>query len=247
MKTGKQRRFLLFLLILVFCTLSLSAYQLSPLNVSYDPSGVGSAKVYTIVNDSDSPIAIEVKAVKRSIDIDGEEYNEDASSYFMIQPARMIIKPQSTQLVRVQYRGPRTVTKEMSFRIVSEQIPYSQGAQQQTEGQTISFLFVYSTSAYVKPSRVIESISSSAALNDEGKLEIILENTGSVHQLLNSLSITVKGASGTEYTLTDEEVQPLSGQNLLVDSRLRLVMDLPEVLSGESSFTVSETHSFTYQ
>lgn len=246
MHTATSRKSILIFILLIVSCFSLWAYQLSPLNVTYDPSGAGSAKVYTIVNDSDSPIAIEVKAVKRNIDIDGEEYNEDASQYFLIQPARMIIRPQSTQLVRVQYRGPSVLTKETAYRIVSEQIPYSQGAQSQSAGQTISFLFVYSTSAYVKPQRVIESVSASASVNAEGKLEIILENTGSVHQLLNSLSITVTGASGTSYTLTEEEVKPLSGQNLLVDSRLRLVIDIPEALSGETSFTAAESHSFSY-
>ncbi len=88
------------------------AYQLSPLNVTYDPTGAGSARVYTIVNDSDAPIAIEVRAEQRIIDIDGNEVNQDGSAYFSIQPNRMIIRPDSTQLVRVQYRGPQTVTRE---------------------------------------------------------------------------------------------------------------------------------------
>ena len=100
------RRAILLLLFLAVTLFGAAAYQLSPLNVTYDPTGAESAKVYTIVNDSDSPIAIEVRAVKRSIDIDGNEYNEDVPQYFSIQPNKMIIRPDSTQLVRVQYRGP---------------------------------------------------------------------------------------------------------------------------------------------
>ena len=246
MKNRDKKFLYLFLALFLLVNMSLAAYQLSPLNVTYDASGTGSAKVYTIVNDSDSPIAIEVKAVKRSIDIDGEEYNDDASAYFLIQPNKMIIKPQSTQLVRVQYRGPRIVTKETAYRIVSEQIPYSQGAQAQSEGQTISFLFVYSTSAYVRPTKVIERVSASASINSDGKLEIILENTGSVHQLLNNLAITITGSSGSEYKLSEEEVAPLNGENLLVDSRRRLVIDIPSVLAADSTFKVAETHTFSY-
>ena len=131
------RRAILLLLFLAVTLFGAAAYQLSPLNVTYDPTGAGSAKVYTIVNDSDSPIAIEVRAVKRSIDIDGNEYNEDVPQYFSIQPNKMIIRPDSTQLVRVQYRGPSTVTKELSFRIISEQIPMPSGASEQEAGQMI--------------------------------------------------------------------------------------------------------------
>ena len=241
-----MRRVFASLLFLLFISSALMAYQLSPLNVTYAPSGADSAKVYTITNDSDSPVAIEVRAEQRIIDIDGNEVNQDGSAYFSIQPSRMIIPGNTTQLVRVQYRGPQTVTSEMSFRIISEQIPMPQGAQDQEAGQMISFLFVYSTSAYVRPSRVIESVSESVEHTDDGKLEIIIENTGSVHQMLNSLSVTVRGDDGSEYVLSDEEMGAISGQNLLAGSTLRIVIDMPEVLSGASSYGVEVEYDYSY-
>ena len=240
------RRAILLLLFLAVALSGVAAYQLSPLNVTYDPTGAGSAKVYTIVNDSDSPIAIEVRAEQRIVDIDGNEANQDGSAYFSIQPNRMIIRPDSTQLVRVQYRGPSTVTRELSFRIISEQIPMPTGAQSAEGGQMISFLFVYSTSAYVRPSRVVERVEGSAVVNEEGKLEVVLSNTGSVHQMLNSLSVTVNGDDGSSYTLSEEELQPLSGQNLLTDSKLRTIIELPEALSKASAYSVDLAYDFKY-
>ena len=234
------------LLAVLLIPFSLMAYQLSPLNVTYDPTGAGSAKVYTIVNDSDSPVAIEVRAEQRIVDIDGNEANQDGSAYFSIQPNRMIIRPDSTQLVRVQYRGPQTVTRELSFRIISEQIPMPRGAQEEESGQMISFLFVYSTSAYVKPSRIVESISSAVSVTEDGKLEIVLENTGSVHQMLNSLDIEISDDKGNTYTLTEEELLPLSGQNLLTNSKLRTVIEMPEILTGSDSFTASVSYDYEY-
>ena len=180
----RTRRILLFLILFAVTVFTAGAYQLSPLNVTYDPTGAGSAKVYTIVNDSDSPIAIEVSAVKRSIDIDGNEYNEEVPQYFSIQPNKMIIRPDSTQLVRVQYRGPSTVTKELSFRIVSEQIPMPSGASDQEAGQMISFLFVYSTSAYVRPSRVVESVTPSSGYD----LKDVCTRTGELNRRLRHAS-----------------------------------------------------------
>lgn len=225
---------------------ALFAYQLSPLSATYDPSGAGSARVYTITNDSDSPIAIEINAFSRNIDIDGNEYTEDASAYFQIQPRRMIIRPQSSQLVRVQYRGPQTVTREMAYRIISEQIPYSVGASQQESGQMISFLFVYSTSAYVRPTRVVERVSTTAGINDEGKLEVRIENKGSVHQMLNSLSVTVSGNDGSSYVLSEEEMGTISGQNLLAGSVLRIVLDIPEELALATEFTAVAEYDYSY-
>ena len=241
-----MRRLFALLFLLTFMSLALFAYQFSPLNVTFEPSGGGSAKVYTIVNDSDSAIAIEVSAVKRSITIDGEEYNEDASQYFTIQPSKMIINPQSTQLVRVQYRGPRTVTEELSFRIISEQIPYSTGAKSEGEGQMISFLFVYSTSAYVQPGKIVEKVETTASINEDEKLEIVFTNKGSVHQLLNDLSVTIKGNNGSSYTLTDEDMGAIKGSNLLCGASLRIVMDVPSALSGAKSFTPEIKYNYSW-
>ena len=241
-----MRRLFALLFLLTFMSLALFAYQFSPLNVTFEPSGGGLAKVYTIVNDSDSAIAIEVSAVKRSITIDGEEYNEDASQYFTIQPSKMIINPQSTQLVRVQYRGPRTVTEELSFRIISEQIPYSTGAKSEGEGQMISFLFVYSTSAYVQPGKIVEKVETTASINEDEKLEIVFTNKGSVHQLLNDLSVTIKGNNGSNYTLTDEDMGAIKGSNLLCGASLRIVMDVPSALSGAKSFTPEIKYNYSW-
>lgn len=232
-------------LALFLSAVSLFAYQLSPLNATYDPSGSGSAKVYTIVNDSDSPIAIEVSALKRNMDVDGNEKNEDASEYFSIQPRKVVIKPQSTQLIRVQYRGPKTVTEEMSFRIVSEQIPYSTGAQAETEGQMISFLFVYSTSAYVAPSRVIEKVTSTASITEDGNVEVRIINSGNVHQLLNNLVVTLKSGN-TSYTLTEEEMGSIKGQNLLSGSELRIVLPLPSVFKEKTELSSSISYDYSW-
>ena len=220
-----MRRALASVLVLLFISSALMAYQLSPLNVTYAPTGADSAKVYTITNDSDSPIAIEVTAEQRIIDLDGNEVNQDGSAYFSIQPSRMIIPADTTQLVRVQYRGPSTVTRELSFRIVAEQIPMPRGAQE---------------------AEFVESVSTSVSRNDEGKLEVILENTGSVHQMLNSLSITLHGDDGSTYVLDEDELAPVSGKNLLTNSRLRTVIGIPASLRGASVITADVDYDFSY-
>ena len=241
-----MKRVLVLLFALLLSSAVLFAYQLSPLSATYDPTGAGSARVYTITNDSDSPIAIEINAYSRNIDLDGNEYTEDASAYFQIQPKRMIIAPQASQLVRVQYRGPQTVTRELSFRIISEQIAMPRGAQTEESGQMISFLFVYSTSAYVRPSMVVERVSTTADINEEEKLEIRIENTGSVHQMLNDLSVTVSGNDGSSYTLSEGEIGAVSGQNLLTGSTLRIVIDIPESLSGATEFQAQAAYDYSY-
>lgn len=93
---------------------------------------------------------------------------------------------------------------------------------------------------------MVERVVSSASLNEEGKLEIRIENTGSVHQMLNNLSVTINGDDGTSYALIEEEMGSISGQNLLAGSTLRIVLDVPEVLSGASAYTVEVGYDYSY-
>ena len=241
---NKIKKICIFLLMMVV-TMSAFAYQLSPLSVTYDPRGAGSAKVYTITNDSGSPIAIQVTPLKRMVDKNGEEYTDNANAYFSIQPQKMIIKPGATQLVRVQYRGPQTVTKEMSFRIQAEQIPYSLGASQEDAGQMISFLFVYSTSAYVKPTKIVENVRATAVPRGSD-IVVTIENAGSVHQLLSQLKVDIKGNDGSSYSVPDELLAHIEGANLLTNSRFEVVVPRPDELKAASSFAVDVKYNYKY-
>lgn len=218
------------MLLTLLCLSSIHAYQLSPLTATYEPSGAGAAKSYTIVNDSDSPIAIQIKAMKRIIDKDGNEVNEEAQNYFSIQPSKMIIQPQSTQIVRVQYRGPKTLTKELPFRIIAEQIPYSTGKAGESSAQMINFLFVYSTSAYVSPTREIVEINAKTTVNGD-KAIVTISNDGTVHKILDDLEIEVSSPLGS-YRLSDEELGNKKGLNLITDSFVEIEFTLPDYLKG---------------
>ena len=110
----------------------------------------------------------------------------------------------------------------------------------------ISFLFVYSTSAYVRPERVIESVEATAALNEEGRSEIRITNTGTVHQMLTDLSVTLRGDNGGVYELSDDDMGVIKGQNLLTDSTLRIVLDVPPELAGSTEFTPEISYNYSY-
>lgn len=245
MEIGARRIVLMVMVVVFAATIPVYSYQISPLSVVYESSGPGAAKIYTVTNDSDSPIAIYFKPYKRYMDENGKEYMEDASAFFLIQPQKMIIKPQSSQLVRVQYRGPKVLTKEASFRIVSEQIPYSLGAGG-NQDQMISFLFVFSTAAYVQPTKIVESVSVKASLGNDDRLDIWIENTGSVHQILNGLDICITGNDGSVYHLKDEEKDFASGLNLLSGAKVKLSLDVPTELSGASDFVCGIDYDFDY-
>ena len=189
-----KTRVVVFLL-LIFSVVPVFAFQFSPLEQTFAPTGVNSTKTYTIVNDSNDSIAVEISALTRDIDGAGKERNENAAAYFSIVPSKVILKPQSSQIVRVQYRGPRTVPTEMAFRLRAEQIPYSMG--RATEGQSMfNFLYVYTTSLYVSPTRSTARVQVDQVkpmLTSDGReaISLTITNTGTIHQILNGAKVEV--------------------------------------------------------
>jgi fimbrial chaperone protein len=249
-----NRKFLVTLLVLVCTLVPLFAFQFSPLEQSFAPTGANSTKTYTIVNDSNDSIAVEISALTRDMDRSGKEINESASAYFSIVPSKVILRPQSSQIVRVQYRGPRTVPTELSFRLRAEQIPYSQG--RATEGQSMfNFLYVYTTSLYVTPARSTARVEVDAAkptLTSDGRqvMTLTLSNTGTIHQILNAVEIEVtNNATRQSVVYQGEALGFVNGLNLLAGKTVSVQVAWPQNMQFPANLANAErlfTTKITY-
>lgn len=247
-KTMKKLVLTFGLLILLLS--SVHAYQFSPLEQSFQPTGAESTKTYTIVNDSNDSIAISISALIRDQDAQGNEVNTPADAYFSIVPNKLVVPPQSSWVVRVQYRGPRTVTNELAFRLKAEQIPYSQGRASTDKGM-FNFLYIYTTSLYVLPSRVVENVairSVAASTMEDGSpaLAVTLANLGTVHQLLISAVVEIKDSKGNSVVLQGAEALPgIDGMNILAKKTVTKNVPWPEGLSRDSGVTYQATIKYT--
>ncbi len=241
------RRITAILLSLLVST-SAFAYQFSPLEQTFGVSGAETTKTYTIVNDSDDSIAVTISALIRDQDGNGKEVNQPATNYFSIQPSKVIVKAQSSQIIRVQYRGPKTVTNELSFRIKAEQIAYNKG-RQNTDSGMFNFLYNYITSAYVSPSKataklVVAGVKSvlvpEPSTDATGKetiiqvprLAVTVSNQGTIHQLLLGAELTVSDSAGNTVVLnTKDQLGDLLGMNVLAKKRVTINIPMPEGIS----------------
>ena len=239
---------LAFIFLILFTCTGVFAFQFEPMVQTFDVSGPGATKTFTITNDSDDIIAVVVSALVRSQDGEGNEENSDASRYFNIQPSRILIQPQSSQIVRVQYRGPRTVTRELSFRIVAEQIPYSQG-RASSSGSMFNFLYVFRASAYVLPSQIQEGVRISAVEdNGDGTMSLTIDNIGNVHQILYDCEITLQDAEGNTVVLSGSDtLAGISGSNVLAGLSWTRDIPFPEGLERGSEYKASIDYNFTVE
>lgn len=230
-------------------SVNLFAFQFSPLTQEFDASGAGSAKTYTIVNDSDDPIAIQISALTRSQDSrTGDEINTPADNYFTIVHPKTIVQPQSSEIVRVLYKGPKSVNSELAFRIRAEQLPYSQGKNSDNTSM-FNFLYVYTTSAYVKPASVVRNVlirkiapstgikqvedSNGKAVDKKiNTMSITLSNMGTVHQSLTDVTLVVSDSTGKTVKLEgSDQLSGLLATNILAKKTITKQIPWPSELS----------------
>ncbi len=225
-------RLIVVALLLFSSLVPVAAFQFSPLEQEFSPTGAESTKTYTIVNDSSDTIAVEVSALTRELTINGTEENASAAAYFSIVPSKVLLRPQSSQIVRVQYRGPRTVPTELSFRLRAEQIPYTQGRTQENTSM-FNFLYVYTTSLYITPARASEKVevtSAAPARSVDGRQVLSLEitNTGTVHQILNDLKVEViDNRTRKSVIYQGDALGVANGLNLLAGKKVRVHLAWP--------------------
>jgi fimbrial chaperone protein len=246
MINSMKKRILILTILLTVCVIApIFAFQFSPLEQSFAPTGANSTKTYTIVNDSDDSIAVEISALTRDMDAAGRELNESAAAYFSIVPSKVILRPQSSQIVRVQYRGPRTVPTELSFRLRAEQIPYSQG--RATEGQSMfNFLYVYTTSLYVSPTRETTRVQVNSAkptLTADGQqvMTLTVANAGTVHQILNGAKVEVtNNATRQSVVYEGAALGFVNGLNLLAGKTVAVQVAWPQNMQFPTNLTDAE-------
>ena len=251
MKKDNAKRTIILSLLVLFASLSsIYAYQFSPLEQVFQPTGAESTKTYTIVNDSNDSIAISISAHIRDQDSQGVEVNSPADAYFSIVPNKLVVPPQSSWVVRVQYRGPRTVTNELSFRLKAEQIPYSQGKSSTDKGM-FNFLYIYTTSLYVQPSKVVESVavrSIAPTTSEDGSptIAVTLVNMGTVHQLLVSGILEIKDSKGNSVVMQGPDaLTSLDGMNILAKKTVTKQIPWPEKLSRAPGVTYQATIKYS--
>ena len=249
-RTNRRKRVFSTLMVGLILLASVYAYQFSPLEQSFQPTGAESTKTYTIVNDSNDSIAISITALIRDQDAQGNEINSPADAYFSIVPNKLVVPPQSSWVVRVQYRGPRTVTNELAFRLRAEQIPYSQGRSSTDRGM-FNFLYIYTTSLYVLPSRIVENVavrSVAPAVSAEGNpmMSVTIANLGTVHQLLISAILEIRDSKGNSVVLQGTEALPgIDGMNILAKKSVTKQVPWPEGLSRDPGVTYQATLKYT--
>jgi fimbrial chaperone protein len=213
------------------------AFTIVPISRTFTPAGSGATQSYELVSDKTVPEAVEMSVVKREMDLDGKETYTPADDDFLIYPPQVILKPGTKQTVRVTWLGDANPAQELTYRLVSQQVPIKLGKPEASEpniakGQ-VEVLFRYMGSLYVRPAEVQSKVvvDSVVVQDDKGKpaIALILDNQGSARASLRTFSLNLTSA-GKTVILKPEQLKEINTQVILAKHKRRFILPYPAEL-----------------
>jgi len=232
-----------FGLIILFLTAITNAYTFGPSVVSLNSSGNSSSYLYSIINQDDRIIPIDISIYKFSKDINGNPIQgEEVHDEFVIYPAQFILKKGEERSIQVRWVGKQDIDIEQSYMILCKEIALPEKKNDEVGfSASVNVLMNYAGRIYVKPKVassdiVIESIG--APLNDNSiqELEIICINNGNLHGKLTNASFLIRQGARKEdsginkpIVLTTKELPSMSS-SILAKSKKRFSIIWPDNL-----------------
>ena len=207
---------------------SANALSLVPIAQDFDPSGRQAIQSFRLENETDRQVAVTVTVMTRHMDLNGEESNTPTSD-FSVFPSQIVIAPRQAQVVRVQWKGEPNPGMERAYRIIAEQqaIKGELGPNARAIQLVVRYVgSLYVVPAGVRPNVTVESVRAITDEQNRRALEVVLDNKGRSHTLLDEPALTLD-VNGTVKTLKDEELPGLVGENILASSQRRFVLPWP--------------------
>lgn len=232
---------LILSLFLIHTSIAQAAFEIKPLILKLEPSGPPSSTTMSILNVGSDKIKIRLQIVKREPDLNGKEEHKvtpDIEKLFRVSSDQLLLKPQESVEVSVSYIGDPQIKSELAFRLIAEELA-SDGKDQTTNNKSEKAAVAtrYVASIYVTPSGSNPEIKVSSKIRENPRKELILmiENTGTAHQIIKAPQLKIIPLPGGKETLVNEsDLAPLIDQNILAGSKRRFTFPFPENLPGKA-------------
>jgi fimbrial chaperone protein len=201
-----------------------SSFNISPIRAEL--SGAHRTEVLTLRNAEDAPVVVEVQVVQWSQE-HGEEQLQDTRDV-LVTPPVMQIAGNSEQIVRVALRRDADVSRELTYRVIFQEVP--QAAPADFTGLRVALrlsvpLFVAPAQAHAKSDMAWE-----AHWLQDGDLEVAATNRGSGHLQVIDFDVDLAGAGVSLHGNTAKYVLP--------GSRMVWTLKPPENANKQGSISI---------
>lgn len=96
---------LFILYTLIFNFQNVFAFKFTPMVSEMNIDQDGSKLKFSLLNNSDKTIAVQVRAAHRRVDEEGIEYRKEAKDEFLIFPNQLFLKGNEKRSILVRYKG----------------------------------------------------------------------------------------------------------------------------------------------
>ena len=163
---------------------SAGSFGLSPLRM--DLSNQAATASVNVRNNDSSPALVQAEAVLWS-QVDGEEKLEPTTD-LIVSPTVFTLPADGSQLVRVALRGAADATRELSYRLILQEVP----AEASPDFKGLRVALRLSVPIFVAPAsgKAEPNLEFSAARNADGGLVLRADNKGTAHDRVLSFTLT---------------------------------------------------------
>jgi fimbrial chaperone protein len=216
-----------------------ASFDINPITMSLAPAGAKAIGSYAITNTSDHKVPVQIYIVPREPTLDGkEEYKEvkETDEQFQIYPSQLILNPGEKRTVRVSWLGTTSVKSELSYRMISEELPFDVEDPSKSSKKfnaSVKIASRYIGSIYITPMGAQPNLAVKAQPDPDApkQLRVDVTNTGSAHLVLQKVKVKLSSvASKNEVELSTEELKTFYNQNVLAGKTRRFTMPWPKSL-----------------
>ena len=168
---------------------SAGSFGISPLRLEL--SGPVSTAALTVRNDEDAPALIQVETLQWTQD--GGQEQLDPTTDLLVSPTVFTLPPKGTQLVRVALRKSPDPTRELSYRVILQEVPPE--ASPDFTGLRVALRL--SIPVFVAPTTPAKpDLAWSATLDENGAIVLRADNNGGAHARVLGFALTPESGTG---------------------------------------------------
>lgn len=213
------------------------AYKLSPMSQVFAPSGSRTTRSFEVKNDGKERVALELSITTLERDLDYVESNRNADEDFLVYPAQILLAPGARQTVRVTWVGDPDPKRELTYRLVVEQLPIQDALDGGVQAQgSLRILMTFRATLYIRPAKAAPKVSLESAGLLLGKepgaasyLALTVQNTGGAQGFLSNCATTVRSGE-TTLALPPESLRLLQQGRILAGTKRRFLVPWPAQL-----------------
>lgn len=171
---------------------SVAAHEVTPMRVELEPQAGSRSALISIRNTRDNDVPFEVVPLLRTTAPDGTETLTPADGDFVIFPPQGLVKPGTSQALRIEYIGEPRLTESRSYLLDVREVPVTPPG-----FSGILTVYNFGVAVYVKPPGAFTDLEVTPAKREGDMIAFEIRNRGNDFAVLTRRDLELRFGSQT--------------------------------------------------